>query len=236
MKKLILLLAAISLSLSGCQETEQDKIADAQSCLDESSSSTAQACVDMVSGIESKGAYLIRCSAMFIREGFMDASRLSDAMDAIENDGGANGSTAMMTVLSFRNLGVTPAENEAAANLAVSYCDQAGSKGLLMLASISAIATTSAALAGTTNPSQAQIDAALTAISSGAQPAQAAAVGSAAEAAYEANCAGDGGSFGQFCDQFQSVVDAMPPGYTSEDLGEKLAQCYTAPTPDCQGF
>ena len=234
MKKLSILLAALTLTLSACKETDQDKVADAQDCLDNASMASAQQCVDMVEGIESKGAYLIRCSAMFIQEGFMDASRLSSAMDAIENDGGSNGSTAMMSVLSFRNFGATTGENETAANLAVSYCDKAGSKGLVMLASISSIATTAAAIAGDTTPSQAQIQAALGTMAGDVPPydAQTVAAGSAAVAAYESNCAGDGGSFGQFCEQFESAIGgATDPG----QIGAQLAQCYTT-AGLCPGF
>lgn len=233
MKKLTLLLAAMMMTLSACQETDQDRVADAQSCLDSSSSGTAAQCVSMVDGIYSKGAYLIRCSGMFIQEGFMDASRLESAMDAIENDGGSGGSTAMMSVLSFRNFGPTTAENQTAANLAVEYCNKAGSKGLVMLASISSIATTAADIASDTTPSQAQIQAALGAIAAGPTSAPAAvAAGGAALAAYNANCAGDGGSFGQFCEQFESAIGgSTDPG----TVGVQLAQCYTTPGL-CPGF
>lgn len=234
MKKLTILLTAITLTLSACQETDQDRVADAQSCLDSASSATAAQCVSMVNGINSKGAYLIRCSGLFIQEGFMDASRLENAMDAIENSGGSGASQTMMSVLAFRNFGSGSA-NDQAAQQAVDYCNKAGSKGLVMLASVTSIATTAAALAGNPNPSQSDINQGLQDIvTAGPSSPQATAVGSAAIAAYDANCAGDGGSFGQFCDQFESAMSGLSnPG----DIGVKLAQCYLTPsTPGCEGF
>lgn len=234
MKKLSFVLAAMMMTLSACKETDQDRVADAQNCLDGATSATAAQCVSMVDGINTKGAYLIRCSGLFIQEGFMDANRLSSAMDAIENNGGSSNSQTMMSVLSFRNFG-SPAANDQAAQNAVNYCNKAGSKGLVMLASVTSIATTAAALAGTTTPSQGDINQGLNDIvAAGPSSSQAQAVGSAAIAAYNANCAGDGGSFGQFCDQFESAMDGLSnPG----DIGVKLAQCYLTPAaPGCQGF
>lgn len=234
MKRLTIILAAISMTLSACQETDQDRVADAQSCLDTSSSTTAGQCISMVDGIYSKGAYLIRCSGLFIQEGFMDASRLESAMDAIEGGGGSSDSQAMMAVLSFRNFGSASANSQAAQN-AVNYCNKAGSKGLVMLASVTSIATTSAAILNNTNPDQTDISNGLNAIvTAGAGSPEAQAVGNAAIAAYDANCAGDGGSFGQFCDQFESAMSGLSnPG----DIGVKLAQCYLTPAaPGCEGF
>ena len=61
---------ATLLLLVSCGPKDSDKIGDAQLCLDNATSSNVSDCVQKVDGLESPGAYVIRCSANFIQEGF----------------------------------------------------------------------------------------------------------------------------------------------------------------------
>ncbi|MFN7824465.1 MAG: hypothetical protein ACK5P6_03800, partial [Pseudobdellovibrionaceae bacterium] len=69
MKNAIALIALSSLLISGCgKETDADKIADAQACLDTATPANVSDCVDKVSGVSGKGAELIRCVAVYVKQ------------------------------------------------------------------------------------------------------------------------------------------------------------------------
>ena len=81
----------------GCgKKTDQDRIAEAQECLDKATRTTAVECSSIVDGMTSKASYLIRCVTEYEKEGFTDSSRLSSAMSQISTSSGASSSMAMM--------------------------------------------------------------------------------------------------------------------------------------------
>lgn len=78
---------AFTFFLSGCKESNADKVSDAQSCLDtyaRAGGGDLTACEAHVAGINSPAANGIRCAAGFIREGFSSAQSFVDAFAAIE--------------------------------------------------------------------------------------------------------------------------------------------------------
>jgi len=230
---------------SGCnKETDADKIADAQSCLDIATASEAAACVAKVDGIESEGAYLIRCAGKFVKEGYNNPAKLSGALTNISgtNNGGATGSLAMMAALSFTTE-TTSALNAASALEAVTFCEKSKSKGLILLSGLTQIATSlwsvgqALTLIGSTPPTGAELEALMGSLAGNAV-AQAA-VGSAVVAIYDSSCTGTNvSSPGNYCQQFTSAVSTVTGGTENPaGIGAQIMLCYTTPTaPGCSGF
>lgn len=232
MKKHFLLISSIVALTAGCSRKDQDKIGDAQTCLDTATRATVATCVEKVNGLESSQAYLIRCAAKFIEEGFDDASRLSSAYQQMTNSGtggsGIQASQAVMSVLAFKSAATTAA-NSANATLAQNYCNLSTSKGLILLASIASMSTKVLAL--TSQPScsggvtQQCIQDSMAAAAS--DPAAQAAIGQATVDAYNSNCSGGQQSNAQFCNQFQEVVNQTPGGTSnSACIGKKMMEYY----------
>ncbi len=231
---------------AGCnKETDADKIADAQSCLDRATAPEAAACVSKVDGLESEGAYLIRCAGKFVKEGFNNATKLSGALANIsgDNNGGATGSLAMMSALTFTTES-TPALNAASSDEAAEFCTKSKSKGLIFLAGLTKIATSmwsvaeALSLTGSGTPPTAAELATLMTNLAGNTEAQTA-VGSAVVAIYDSSCNTSNVSApGNYCQQFRSAVTTVSGGTDNPaGIGQQLMLCYTTPTaPGCSGF
>jgi hypothetical protein len=215
-----------------------DKIADAQNCLDRATASGAAECVSKVEGIDSQGADLIRCVGKFVKEGFNDPTKLSTAMTGLSAGGnGTAGSTAMMAALAF-SAESTPALNSTSSQEALTLCNKAQSKGLILLSGLAQTSTTLAVL-GATNPATltgAQLTTLMNTLAT--DPIAQTAVGSAVVAIYSSSCTGTGTTTGSFCTQFASAVATVPGGIADPAaIGAKIMACYTAPTtPGCSGF
>lgn len=241
---LTILIAALIFN-SGCnKETDADKIADAQSCLDAATASEADMCVSKVDGIESEGAYLIRCSGKFVKEGFNSPTKLASALANIsgDNNAGADGSLAMMSALAF-TAESTSALNAASASETISYCTKANSKGLIFLAGLTSTATSlwsigeSLSLTGGTPPTAAELEQLMNDLVS--NPDAQAAVGTAVVAIYESGCTGTNSSVpGNYCEQFQSAVGNVSGGTSNPTaIGQQIMTCYTNPAAaGCTGF
>lgn len=216
--KLVLTLTSV-LVLGACSETAIDKVADAQACLDQATASNVSECLSKVDGVNTKGAYLIRCSAKFIEEGFNDPVKLTNALSAVESNSGGTGTTNAMDALSFSSV-----QN---AKDAATYCAQAESKGLIMLSSMAKMATVLKDVSG------GNINTAInTCAIGGCNQDTLIALGQAATIAYQSNCANGGESLGSVCEQFGSVVDSGD----SEAIGLHLAQCLNGTGSGCSGF
>ncbi|MEK6555236.1 MAG: hypothetical protein AABZ31_08350 [Bdellovibrionota bacterium] len=153
-KILVLLVcgAIVTTTLSSCEEEEDNKVAKAQKCLndltDASSDAEAQACMDKISGIESTGAYTIRCSATFFMGG-LTTSKIVDAFK-LHSDAAANEKEAVL----IENLSLS---STAEANAAYDFCEKTGIPGLLKIAALVQIGTMVSSQAG--GDISAQIDA-----------------------------------------------------------------------------
>lgn len=223
--KAVLLISLSLLFVSCNKNSDSDKLSEAQACLDQATASTASQCMDKVAGLDSAGAYLIRCSAMFIADGFDDTTRLTSAFNNMSNTGSnasaVDGSLQVMSALAFIN-GGSPSANQTNANLALSYCEKSGSKGLILLSGISSMATNMLALASCGT----DISCALSNAQS--NPVTQAAVGAAAIAAYTANCTGSEKSNQQFCNQFSDAVTAAGGTSNATSVGSALISQYCA--------
>lgn len=116
-------------------QSEKSLLQEAQLCLNEATADQARNCVSKISNITTPGAYKLRCSAIFISEGFGGAAELVKNLDLIESGGSCTNCSTMvplMTVFSF-NKNRTDSDsrsiNIATSEEAVSECTQAGSKG-----------------------------------------------------------------------------------------------------------
>jgi hypothetical protein len=233
-KSLIPLLSLLVLLSSACgKETDADRIADAQNCLDKAATTEAAACVAKVDGMKSSGAYLIRCVGNFVKEGFNQPSKISTALAA--QTGGATGSLGMMSALVFK-AEATDALNAASAQTTFNYCTLANSQGLIFLSGLVQTATTIGKLAGdiqTLTPAELETYMGTLA----GNPEAQAAVGSAVVGMYQASCSNGQTAPGNYCSQFASAVTAAGGISNTAAIGEQIMICYNAPTtPGCTGF
>lgn len=142
-KNFVIGLSILSLGLSGCQETEADKIGDAQLCIDTATSATVSSCLSKIEGIDTPAANVLRCSAGFIEEGFDQADRLINSIEQL--DAGGEGSAGLMSLIAFKSKS-GGALNKAFATATSQYCQKSGKKGMSLLGTLAMSATTLAAL------------------------------------------------------------------------------------------
>lgn len=94
--------------LGGCKESDSDKIADAQECLDRygREGGDLSVCEAYVSGLTTPAAEGIRCATGFIREGFASAQNFIDAFSEIST---VNAGTLanFLDLISFHSAGTT---------------------------------------------------------------------------------------------------------------------------------
>lgn len=220
----LILTGLTAFGLAACAPSNADKIADAQDCLDRSTSDTALSCLSKVDGVETSGAQLVRCSAYFIDQGFGDPGRLSRVSEELNRDNGGGGGSSTIAVLSF--MAFSSAKYDKTTNLnfsetAFTACQASSSKGMIYLSSMTRIATVALGLVTLydpqtgTPPTEAQIREGLC---TNANPASRAVIGSATRAAYEQNCKGKENP-DPVCQEYAAAVNA---GTTDESIGQQL--------------
>lgn len=123
--------------LSSCGAKDVDKIGDAQQCLDSSTKATASTCIDIVAGIESAGAYNVRCAGKFISEGY-GTTELLATLEALSGSGGSL--TSFLDYIAFSSKqDIT--QDDTSASDAFTYCYKSAGKGATLLAAFSNIST-----------------------------------------------------------------------------------------------
>ncbi|MBC7370756.1 MAG: hypothetical protein H7326_04275 [Bdellovibrionaceae bacterium] len=194
--------------LISCGAKDSDKIGEAQLCLDKAVQGAAAGCMEKISGIESKGAYTLRCSAGFIDEGFTQPARFKSAFDALSTSGGLN-TEAFFGVLAFNSKANSTANKNFASETYLN-CTKSEAKGMMLLGSMATTATTLAALAvggpyvNGAQPTPAQINGALTAALG--DPVALAAIGSAVSTTYTASCLTGTKADAALCSQLDSAL------------------------------
>jgi hypothetical protein len=125
--------------LGGCKETDTDKFADAQNCVDNYSrtgSGDLDKCESYVDGMNSAAAYGIRCTTGFMKEGFTDQSFL-DAFSSLQT---VNTSTvaSFLGLVTFKAAGsgntTNVTANYTAAHDVYGYCVESQAKGSTIIA------------------------------------------------------------------------------------------------------
>lgn len=128
----------ISLVVLGCgSETDVDKIGDAQQCLNEATSATAMNCVSKVEGMTSAGSYNIRCAAAFVREGFVNPAKYTNAFKTLEGNKGTANFMGLVSFSSAANI-TTDATN---ATTTYGDCYAAGAKGKTLISAFGYFST-----------------------------------------------------------------------------------------------
>lgn len=127
MKKWLLLMV-VSTVFIACEEKEDDQIYSAQICMDTATSATVDACLAKIAGVGSARAYVLRCSAEFIRAN-ITTSTIVTAIENIENNSAGN--TEDPTIEFYNQFSFT---STASADVAVTNCSASGSEGLKLLA------------------------------------------------------------------------------------------------------
>lgn len=129
----LILCLGLTATLMGCEDqSTADKVADAQFCMDKATDATsANACVSKIAGITTPEAYTLRCAAGFIGAGLTSPSNLSNALNAIKD----NGSTASM--LAYLDFGDTTT-----AATVFDNCQASNDQGLMLIAAMAKTATT----------------------------------------------------------------------------------------------
>lgn len=134
----------LSLFLGGCnKETDSDKIADAQECLDRyarEGGGDLSVCEAYVAGMTTPAAEGIRCATGFIREGFSSAQTFIDAFSAIETVD-ASSVQDFLSLIAFDSAGTGSitevTSNYNAAQSVYGSCAASFAKGATMISSFS---------------------------------------------------------------------------------------------------
>lgn len=135
--RLVLGLSLIGVfALSSCEESDDNKIAQAQECLnklsDTSPSADIQACMDKVSGIETEQAYGILCSGSFLKGG-LTTNKIVTAFDNADTQPAAQKEAKLIEGLSLTSTAV--------ADQAYENCAKTNTPGLIYIASLVKIGT-----------------------------------------------------------------------------------------------
>ncbi len=202
MKKILIAAALIitTTSLFSCQKSATENLKDAQICLNTSAPAEVRGCLSKIEGDTSALAYKLRCSAVFISEGFNTPASFITALDSLKTPTGCGGTcsstVSAVTALSFdsgNNAGPSaPAVANRQRNLDVSveaynYCELSETPIYFQISSLFRIGTLASmtafsvtGVAGTA-PTETEIKAALTALPNDQ-------LGAIAIATFEATC------------------------------------------------
>lgn len=158
MKKIKLLLpfAAVLMTtaLYSCKESDTSKLQNAQLCLNSATAATAMGCVSDISSDQSPIAFSLRCSAIFVSQGYGNAVTFIDALKSINDPANCSGCSSTVNAINafkFTAAGVSSSiqrdENNAAANYAFTQCSQADAKIYAQIASLFKLGTLTSMLA-----------------------------------------------------------------------------------------
>ncbi|MBY0554406.1 hypothetical protein K2P97_07750 [bacterium] len=154
-KLLIALTATLaSTTLFSCAKTDTDALQSAQACLNNAAPSAAEACVSGISSNSSAFASSLRCSAIFISQGYNTPSSFLNAIDAINSPETCSGGTCSSTVNALVSFNFT---TNLAATQAFNECSASGVKFYTQLSSLFKIGTEAKILSGFANPTAQQI-------------------------------------------------------------------------------
>lgn len=134
------------LSFQACQKGELAELQAAQLCLNTATAGTARNCVTNIASNKTEYAESLRCSAIFIEQGFSTPSQFIDALNAINNSsgsctGGCSSTVGALVVFNFK--GGTSIANEA-----FTTCSKANVKFYTQVSSLFKLGTLAKLAAG----------------------------------------------------------------------------------------
>ncbi len=169
----IIWIAALTAAIFSCQKNTSEALLDAQICLNTAAPSQARGCVAKIASDTSEFAYKLRCSAVFIAEGYGSTSSFIAAVDSLKSPGtcagdGCTSTVTAVSALAFKSgdntTGSGQAQNLASSLEAFDNCSKSGVSIYGQLSSLFRIGTLAFVATNLTNPSQAQIEAAIEAL------------------------------------------------------------------------
>lgn len=193
----------VALGLLGCETDNDNKIAEAQACLDAArSAGEGTACISKVDGIDSPQASLIRCAGTYIQRDFLTAT-FTQAYEKLKNPpAGKDATLAMVSYVAFNGASaVTGRAASADADYVVSECQKSGSGGLAWLAATTKVATVLGGLGTCTSGDIACFEGTLGNSASDAD------LGNAAIVAYDSYCSGGSAENSAACTEFAAAVE-----------------------------
>lgn len=152
----LLSLAALMLTFTfqSCQKGELTELHTAQLCLNTASAGAARACVTSIASNTTEYANSLRCSAIFISEGFSTPAQFINALNAINGSGCGGGCSPTLNALGTLNFG----SNSTVANEAFTTCSKSGVKFYTQISSMFKMGTLAVIAAGVSNPTASQIE------------------------------------------------------------------------------
>ncbi len=230
----VILFSLLTATLISCQKSDTNDLQDAQLCLNTAPASEAMNCVSKISDNTTENAYKLRCSAVFIANGFGSPASFITALDQIQNGsnnagcaGNCSGSLAAMTSLNFGSTGGPTGAAMTAANTAFSECNNSGVGIYSQISSLFKIGTLLTTTAGSTNITN--IESAAAALAG----ASAEVVGEVIQATYTSACTdvtNASESTKQFCTEASTAISG---GATPIKIGQCFTKKMADPTFDC---
>lgn len=232
-------LVIFTVALASCQKNDADLMQEAQACLNEAPASEARGCVAKISSITTPAAYKLRCSAVYISEGFREASDFITAMDKLKEDGtgctNCSGTLNAMNALNFSQGNVSDPgatgdaardRNIAVADEAFNVCTLSQSKGYTQISSLFKLGTQTTMWAykytgvvgGT--PTPAELEAAVGNMI-GDSNAEAG-IGQVVITSYETICAGNTDPSESTVEYCEELSESLESGATAQVIGACL--------------
>lgn len=223
-----MLLLPLIVWVGACSKvTDQQAIGDAQFCLDDLNligqsrtqrASAVEGCLSQLGSASSEQAYLMRCAGNFLIEGFGDIERMTSSLEALSS-GGTVGSApvALLGAIAFDK---TNPDSTNFARETANYCSQSGSPSYTLMSSMARIATVMNSMDAITFDPVTRVPTGTDVASVIASTEQSAAVGAAAQAAYEESCSGGAEVDPTLCEQFEGIIEGN--SYTEAQIGGKV--------------
>jgi hypothetical protein len=206
-----LVIILVAFSVIGCEEEEDNQIAQAQQCLDGlRDSDNAQVCINKVNGLNSAEANIIRCHASFHLGGITTTSIVAAVSD-YESAPAADKEATLLVALSQ-----TP--DSSRSNTTYSYCAKTGVPGLVYMATISNMGTIVKEFGANPDPATAM------AACAGGTSCEEDVIGEMAVNLYDIYCVG-GASQTQICTDINSSINNVGAG-NYQAIGEELLQYF----------
>lgn len=215
--------ALASTTLFSCAKSDTDALQNAQLCLNKATPGTAEACVTGIASNTTAFASSLRCSAIFISQGYNTPSSFLNAIDAINSPETCTG-TCSSTINALTTFHFS---SSTAATQAFSECSASGVKFYTQLSSLFKIGTEAQIIAGVTNPTADQIQTAIATIPD-------ATMGQIVITTYNSTCtdltsASD--STKKYCAELKTAIEA--PTATQAGIGACLKAKLANPAATC---
>jgi hypothetical protein len=222
--KSLFLLFLGTLVLMGCESEESDKIHQAQACLDavpDDQYTTASKCANHLNGINTKQAWILRCSIDFLSGG-LTTTRIMNAYKELDGQRGEDKEAYFMATLSLAST--------SAADSAFETCEKSGVNSLKYIASLSRAGThLSAAVPGLLDAissagsdyqvDEIEMDTALTNCKNKDPSCDKAAIGESVKGLTDSYCAGDNAD-AEVCGDIEKAVKASDG--SSSSIGDLM--------------